>query len=89
MVLLLNLQNATYTHCEVTNLAPSISAAIGSFVPQKYVWQACVAIHSAPRLLFIYLYRCLFQERLTLTKLHFCRQISTKFLIKVTRFIKR
>ena len=42
-------EKSTYTHCEVSNFAPSISAAIGSFVPQKYIWQASIALHSAPR----------------------------------------
>ena len=83
----INFQNATYTHCEVTNLAPSISAAIGSFVPQKYIWQACISLHSAPRFLFLYLYNQLFHERLIVTNLHFCNTVSTKFLIKVIRFI--
>ena len=83
----INFQNATYTHCEVTNLAPSISAAIGSFVPQKYIWQACISLHSAPRFLFLYLYNQLFHERLVVTNLHFCNTVSTKFLIKVIRFI--
>ena len=83
----INFQNATYTHCEVTNLAPSISAAIGSFVPQKYIWQACISLHSAPRFLFLYLYNQLFHERLIVTNLHFCNIVSTKFLIKVIRFI--
>ena len=83
----INFQNATYTHCEVTNLAPSISAAIGSFVPQKYIWQACISLHSAPRFLFLYLYNQLFYERLVVTNLHFCNTVSTKFLIKVIRFI--
>merc|ERR1712066_520883 len=45
----INFENSTYTHCEVYNFAPSISAAIGSFVPQKYIWQSAIALHTAPR----------------------------------------
>ncbi len=47
-------QNATYTHCEVSNFAPSISASI-SHKPQKHLWQYCIALHTAPRFLFSYL----------------------------------
>ena len=83
LLVLSNFQNATYTHCEVPNLAPSISAAIGSFVPQKYVWQACISLHSAPRFLFLYLYNKLFQERLVVSTLHLCSLISTRKLIQV------
>ena len=39
----------TQTHCNVWNFAPSISAAIGLFRPQKYVWKMFVSLHSAPR----------------------------------------
>jgi len=58
-------ENSTYTHCEVYNFAPSISAAIGSFIPQKYIWQAAIAIHTGPRILFEYIYNQIFLERLT------------------------
>ena len=39
----------TQTHCNVWNFAPSISASIGLFRPQKYVWKLFVSLHSAPR----------------------------------------
>lgn len=46
----------TRTHCNVWNIAPSISASIGNFAPQKYVWKTCIALHSAPRLLICQMY---------------------------------
>lgn len=54
--LFFNFERATFTHCQVPNYLPSISAAIGTFSPQKYVWQICVAIHSAPRFLVVGMY---------------------------------
>ena len=57
-------QGSTQTHCEVDNFAPSISAAIGNYLPQKYVWQTCVALHISPRFLFLYLYRRFYEERI-------------------------
>lgn len=50
----------TQTHCNVWNFAPSISAAIGLFRPQKYVWKMLVSLHSAPRLLLALMYRSYF-----------------------------
>ncbi len=47
----------TQTHCNVWNFAPSISAAIGLFRPQKYVWKMLLSLHSAPRLLLALMYR--------------------------------
>lgn len=64
--LLMDFEATTGTHCEVDEFAPSISAVIGSKIPQKYVWNICIAIHSAPRFLFSTLYAHFLQERLTL-----------------------
>ena len=38
---------------------------ICSFIPQKYIWQAAIAIHTGPRILFEYIYNQIFLERLT------------------------
>lgn len=62
--LLFNFADSTSTHCKVTNLLPSISAAIGNFSPQKYVWRAGVGIHSAPRFLYAWLYRGFYANQL-------------------------
>jgi len=40
----------TSSHCNVWNLAPSVSASIGSNAPQRYVWTLVMALHTGPRL---------------------------------------
>lgn len=45
------------------NFAPSISAAIGSFSPQKYIWTLCISLHISPRFLFIFLYKEFYETR--------------------------
>ena len=57
-------QSSTQTHCEVDNFAPSISAAIGSYLPQKYVWQTCICLHISPRFLFLYMYKLFYEDRI-------------------------
>ena len=47
-----NYEKATYTHCEVPELLPSISSVIGGFELQKFLWTFSVAITTGPRIVF-------------------------------------
>ncbi|XP_051960714.1 post-GPI attachment to proteins factor 2-like [Xyrauchen texanus] len=72
---LLNHYNAaTYTHCEVSNYLPSISASI-SLTPERYIWRFSVGLHSAPRFMvaaaYLSFYRGRFSKRLLEQRLSF------------------
>lgn len=45
-----NFESSTSTHCYVRNLLPSISAAIGNYQPQRFVWQSAILLTVGPRL---------------------------------------
>lgn len=49
-------KETTATHCNVSNILPSLSAATGAYSPQKYVWVISIAIHTAPRMFVFYMY---------------------------------
>lgn len=54
----LHFEGSTATHCKVPNYLPSISAAIGDYTPQRYIWRICIALHCSPRLIVAPLYYC-------------------------------
>lgn len=62
--LISNFNESTSTHCKVTNYLPSISASIGNFSPQKYIWRICIALHSSPRFLISYLHYAFWHHNL-------------------------
>ncbi|XP_055531906.1 post-GPI attachment to proteins factor 2-like [Wyeomyia smithii] len=55
--LLYNFDQANSTHCMVYNFLPSLSAAIGNYQPQRFVWQFSVLIHALPRYAIAFLYK--------------------------------
>ncbi|XP_037959831.1 post-GPI attachment to proteins factor 2-like isoform X2 [Teleopsis dalmanni] len=48
--LLFEFRRSTYTHCDVPNFLPSISAAIGNYNPQRTVWRVAICLHLPARL---------------------------------------
>lgn len=62
IALLYHFQDSTYTHCQVTNWLPSISAAI-SRMPERYIWRGCIGLHSAPRYLVTAAYFSFYRSR--------------------------
>jgi len=75
-----NWAQSTATHCHVPNYLPSISAAIGSYSPQKYLWRIAIAFQSTPRILFAYMY---LQHNLA-QQFHTLDHVAYPLLCKVT-----
>jgi len=48
--IVLHWYEATRTHCEVENWLPSLSAAVASFSPERYIWRLLIGLHGAPRI---------------------------------------
>uniref|UniRef100_A0A2M4BWM9 Putative fgf receptor activating protein n=1 Tax=Anopheles marajoara TaxID=58244 RepID=A0A2M4BWM9_9DIPT len=55
--LMYNFVQANATHCMVYNFLPSLSAAIGNYQPQRFVWQFCILLHAPLRYRIAFLYK--------------------------------
>lgn len=55
-------ERSTSTHCGVSNLLPSISAAIGNYQPQRFIWQLAISVHFIPRLIVAKVYYDFYRE---------------------------
>lgn len=47
---------------QVDNYLPSISAAVGSLTPERYIWRVGIALHSLLRYLFAVAYYNFYQD---------------------------
>ena len=78
-----NYDKATYTHCEVPELLPSISSVIGGFELQRFLWTFSVAMTTGPRIVFCKLQ----QNNLSEKFISFKRIIKWNFYLNVTEIL--
>lgn len=57
-------ERSTFTHCDVRNYLPSISAAIGNYEPQKMVWRMSIVFHLPFRLAVAHIYMKYYKEHI-------------------------
>lgn len=52
--ILLHWKEATQTHCNVSNWLPSVSAAVASYSPERYIWRFLIGLHTTPRIIIAF-----------------------------------
>ncbi len=80
--LLKDFEASTRTHCNVSNFLPSISVAIDTFEPQRYIWRFCFAFNSILRysVAYLRLLRLLNRQHIALSVLYPFVQIINNFI---------
>lgn len=63
-------EESVSTHCHVWNYLPSISAAIGAFQPQAFVWQTAIVLHFIPRLTVTWMYYNFYTQQIRRNRQH-------------------
>lgn len=66
-------ERSTATHCGVNNYLPSISAAIGNYQPQRFLWQLAICVHFIPRLVIAKVYLDFYREVIRKDRMHLAR----------------
>ena len=79
----LHWESSTATHCRVPNYLPSISAAVGNYEPEKYVWRIGIALHSFLRIVIATVYLEFYQEAIALCHAYFRRLVELNFALSV------
>lgn len=77
-------ERSTSTHCNVANYLPSISAAIGNYQPQRFVWQMAILLHAIPRFLIGFQYIKYNRRRVKRTRY---RLVYWAFIVNVFEII--
>lgn len=52
--IILHWNEATQTHCNVPNWLPSVSAAVASYAPERYIWRFLLSLHATPRIILAF-----------------------------------
>jgi len=53
----LHWEEATRTHCNVPNWLPSVSAAVASYSPERYIWRLLIGLQGAPRMALAFAFK--------------------------------
>lgn len=69
-------ERATRTHCEVPNILPSISVAIGDFFWGRILWKTLIFAHLPPRVLAAFAYAQIFRTPFESRGLTFLRYFT-------------